>query len=261
MDSATEGSMNGAPAAWCVLWTSRGTEPPPALMRVLEQRRLSIVRVAHRFHALAELALAQSRMKSAIAPGPRGPILLLHEPGTLDGAADVVRLSSIYAPFALHWQYQAASTPKLGIYIAPSPARGAHEVVVMPAARSNGVSNGAPMPRTEDRVARPPELRLSGSDEPPTRMAPAMAFNDTATPRPPELRLVTTEPTRNGGHLERAELSTVSADKTATSTARSPISPSPSERPDFSRIITEDELTMLLDDRAPSNRPPNGQTR
>jgi hypothetical protein len=252
-------------SASCVLWSRAGSPPPQALLRVLEQRRLALVLVTHRFHALTELALAQARIATEkTATGPRGPILVLLEPALLDGAPDVVRLASTYAPHALFWQYQAESSPKLGIYISPPAPMPA---VTIEPARPTPILHPEPA-ATSPALARPasftpgqPPLTLKLTGDPrPSPLGHTLDASPTAfSGRRSDLKLVEPEssPTQKNGDPDpsRVQLSSHAADTSNGSSHRPLASLTPRERPDFSRIITEDELTMLLADRDSQARP------
>jgi hypothetical protein len=274
-----------APGVCCVLWAKSGSTLPAALLRVLEQRRLTLVTVHHRFEAVARVskAHASARVMAEDASAGRGPILVLVEPQELDGASEVFRTIEMSAPGALCWRYCQASTPKLGMFL-PSEwpeasGQPRHDptprVVVMPGVEALGRGAGpipidkpkltlrgvepewterAPIPsespnggsanmdRGHGANIRTPAAYWSGdvartpSGVPPESI-PGRSGPIRMTPLDPEGVQGTRETSDHHGHDDLSRSAPVR----------------PHERSDFSRIITEDELTMLLADREPNS--------
>ncbi|MCC6661841.1 MAG: hypothetical protein IT437_13250 [Phycisphaerales bacterium] len=167
--------MEDQQAARCVLWRSA----PQALAEALARRRVIVTEVLDPYRALATLC----RLHRGPGGGPgTPPVLLLVEPSTHAGAADLVRAAWTYAPRAAIWMYEASANPQLRGVVETDVERweqppagksdnGMPPIVVRPGggigdsgtiARIGGPDQGTG-PRERENIAprRAPVLRLS----------------------------------------------------------------------------------------------------
>lgn len=269
----------------CVLWARPGASLPGALLKVLEQRRLSVVSVRHRFAAVSEVVRAHASMARANAathgeaPAARAPILVFVEPEELDGAAEVFHALELSAPGTLCWRYRQSSVPKLGMFLASEVSSGESVMTssgspaVSKAGMSDSTSGGTTRGADESRV---PEIVVNpaislvmrepgGSSEPRLSFRPSgddgdrSEFGSTGrngsedfrgiSGRTPGLRLAGGDAERVQGSPETPDIRGGAGAGTAAGGANRAAPLRPREREDFSRIITEEELTMLLADR------------
>lgn len=168
--------MEDQQTARCVLWCVAA--PPAELLDALARRRVIVTDAPDPYRALATLC----RLHAGRDATP--PVLLLVEPSSRPGAADLARAAWTYAPRAAVWMFEAAANPQLrGVLDAdldrwsPTSAQSDNgirtrpKVVVMPGgglpgggtiARIGGPGGGgAPRPRENNAPARASGLRLS----------------------------------------------------------------------------------------------------
>ncbi len=281
-------SMNERPdttGVCCVLWARPGAALPGALLKVLEQRRLSVVSVRHRFAAVSEVVRAHASMTregataNGEAPAARVPILVFVEPEELDGAAEVFHALELSAPGTLCWRYRQSSVPKLGMFLASEVASGesALQASASAMAPSTALSAGGTSGITRDvREERVPEIVVNPAislvmREPGESSEPRLSIRASSddgdrsefgslgrsgsergrgiSGRTPELRLAGGDAERIQGSPETPDIRGGGGAGTAGGGANRAAPIRPREREDFSRIITEEELTMLLADR------------
>ena len=234
----------------CVLWHHPAAPPPPELIRSFERHGAHITLCTNRFEALAHACTANrpgTRSPTRHASGAAAALLVvLVEPASLTGAAELVRALRRFAPASVAWSYEARAQPALRAVSAGDLVRWDASPTApgtAPQAPNQPISPQTPNPALGDPSA--PNLRIDTRRKPPT---PRHA-------QPPRLRLAGQDATRApGSHQPRIELkplpATGESDSPSSSTpaALPPELPLPVPPVAPSELLTPDELAMLLSD-------------
>jgi len=148
----------------CVLWHAPTQPLPRDLTRLLDERGVQVALVTNPYLALATLCRFAGEARRS---GRLGPLALLAvQPESLDRFEEVVRTARIYAPQAVCWVDDPASTPRLRAVrldrpmsepaSIPEPAVEMNQAQVHTIHQVTSTSTG-------------PDLRLTDAETPPRR--------------------------------------------------------------------------------------------
>lgn len=208
-------------SARCVVWHAKGRGLDPDLSRALAKRpEFEVVRCESEFAAMAEVCRDRDRPT----------VLLLVEPEQLSEREDVLRLLPVYAPATRTWRFDAAASPSLRAVTPEGRGREASE-------GTSGAGHRGP----EAPVASPLIEGVIGTSR--VKVAPP----------PPRLRLAGEGPARqsSAGEVKPARAGAANA-----GTGEPELPSEASEPADASRLLSEEELAMLLSTDETAGQPP-----
>lgn len=228
--------VRGEFAAECVVVHPHGEEPSAELKNALSRHGVRIVRARNSFDALAHLCRLGSER-----PGQPALILLLAHPERVHEAAGLYRAAQKYVPRASCWVFHPDSTPRLRV------------------ATSGDAEQWSPS-GIERLVARPTpsgSMRAAGHGAP----SRVMASSDASVRRhaaEPVLRLATEVKTPDAVQKPTAAQSLLAVERQVPAMpavqsqdgqAEVKIPPNRGQNGATRQILTDEELSMLLDER------------
>ncbi|MFN0011556.1 MAG: hypothetical protein ACKVS8_07920 [Phycisphaerales bacterium] len=238
----------------CIIWHPGPDEPPPELIRSFQRHGASLTLCTDRFAALAHACLAT---RPHAANAPRAVLVILVNPLSLPGAADLVRALRRFAPASAAWAFERTAKPALRAVSAGDLIRwSAPPSVSPPSGRGQGRAEDPPAVRGQGRAQNPPDSTPEpatpstnpGDPNPiPLRIDQRRSRSTPPRQAQPRLRLAGQEGTVHGP-LAAGSSHTPAIEPKPLASAQAP-SPAPdSAAPDPGPLLSAEELSMLLSD-------------